>query len=363
MKTKGIIIALIFVLYLLTSISFAGTVYYADSDRPDDSGDGLSWATAKKTLDAFDAILARGDTVVCRGTFGVWTPQSSYAGGSGTYTIFIDEYRYNSGVHLANPDTVWSATITGTVTYGSSDRGMKLIGFVWNAASRLIIGTGCGDNWFLQCKFLIGQEYAVYLSDSADSLYFVSCLFIHNSSKYPTVLAQYNKFLNIWNCTFYGNPVTTNEVWFLDFHFENSVNYKNNVINTMFINTDASAGTDERFVWGQSGISDWDNNIYYIPKLGGTPNGCWKLINTLYNTLAAWRTALQVYDPDGETNSLYVDPEIQSASTSCYILNDSPAFGTGRDLGYGTNIGYYQGQFLPILPLIQSNRKPLIMIW
>jgi len=46
------------------------TLYYVDSTRPDDTGDGLSWATAKKTVAGVQAIgLASGDTVYLQGTF------------------------------------------------------------------------------------------------------------------------------------------------------------------------------------------------------------------------------------------------------------------------------------------------------
>jgi hypothetical protein len=47
----------------------AGTIY-ANAERPDDSGDGLSWATAKKTIQAAVELTADGDTVwVTNGTY------------------------------------------------------------------------------------------------------------------------------------------------------------------------------------------------------------------------------------------------------------------------------------------------------
>jgi len=40
------------------------TLFYADASRPDDSGDGLSWATAKQTIQAAVDLAADGDTVL-----------------------------------------------------------------------------------------------------------------------------------------------------------------------------------------------------------------------------------------------------------------------------------------------------------
>ena len=42
----------------------SGTFFYADASRQDDSGDGLSWATAKQTIQAAVDLAADGDTVL-----------------------------------------------------------------------------------------------------------------------------------------------------------------------------------------------------------------------------------------------------------------------------------------------------------
>ena len=41
-----------------------GATYYADRSRPDDSGDGKTWATAKRTLQAAVDLSLKGDTVL-----------------------------------------------------------------------------------------------------------------------------------------------------------------------------------------------------------------------------------------------------------------------------------------------------------
>ena len=52
-----------------------GYVYYVDAARPDDSGDGCSWSTAKKTIQGAVDLTSGGDTV--------WVTNGVYAAGGG----------------------------------------------------------------------------------------------------------------------------------------------------------------------------------------------------------------------------------------------------------------------------------------
>lgn len=93
---------LFLVFSLLTcSLSWAATTYYVDAARPDDTGDGLSWATAKKTVGAAITAAANGDIIeLAGGTFGGFTLNKRLtiigAGKSGGTTI-------NSAVTLNAP--------------------------------------------------------------------------------------------------------------------------------------------------------------------------------------------------------------------------------------------------------------------
>jgi hypothetical protein len=49
-----------------------GQVFYADATRPNDTGDGLSWATAKKSLQAAIDIASCGDEIWVKA--GVYKP-------------------------------------------------------------------------------------------------------------------------------------------------------------------------------------------------------------------------------------------------------------------------------------------------
>ena len=53
-----------FLAFLLMGMSAQGATYYVDAGRPDDSGDGLSWATAKNSIQAAVDCTAAGDAVV-----------------------------------------------------------------------------------------------------------------------------------------------------------------------------------------------------------------------------------------------------------------------------------------------------------
>jgi len=61
---------IIFVLIMNVNSILYSETYYVNSSRPDDGGNGLSWATAKKTLTAFAGMLSAGDTVVAKGAWG-----------------------------------------------------------------------------------------------------------------------------------------------------------------------------------------------------------------------------------------------------------------------------------------------------
>jgi len=52
------------VLVSLVAGVIQAATYYVDASRPDDSGDGLSWATAKKTIQAAVYLAGDGDTVL-----------------------------------------------------------------------------------------------------------------------------------------------------------------------------------------------------------------------------------------------------------------------------------------------------------
>lgn len=60
----------------ILTAEFAAQTYYADASRPDDSGDGLSWATAKQTLQAAIDLAPDGYGDTVRVADGIYAPRS-----------------------------------------------------------------------------------------------------------------------------------------------------------------------------------------------------------------------------------------------------------------------------------------------
>ena len=53
-----------FMLFTASGLGYGANTYYVDAARPDDSGDGANWATAKKTIQAAVVLATNSDTVL-----------------------------------------------------------------------------------------------------------------------------------------------------------------------------------------------------------------------------------------------------------------------------------------------------------
>ena len=72
---------------LLIANAAWGVTYYVDASRPDDTGDGLSWATAKQTIQAGVDLAGDGDAVVV--TNGVYDSGGAVVHGGLTNRVSI----------------------------------------------------------------------------------------------------------------------------------------------------------------------------------------------------------------------------------------------------------------------------------
>ncbi|WP_438449199.1 family 16 glycoside hydrolase [Gorillibacterium sp. sgz5001074] len=113
-----LLLLLSFFAYPAPEAKAAGTIYYVDSSRPDDSGDGLTQGTAWKTLTKVNATtFMPGDTIRFKAG-GVWTGQL-YPKGSGVNgsPIIIESYGtgnkpiINGNGLAANPDATGGAAV------------------------------------------------------------------------------------------------------------------------------------------------------------------------------------------------------------------------------------------------------------
>ena len=113
-------LAILILLFLCKLVNGTGTYIFVDAGRPDDSGNGLSWTTAKKTLQAALNIAVSGDNIwVKKGTY---YPTSAYDL-TNTSRYYHFRMKNNVGIYggfagtepttfnLANRDLVTNETI------------------------------------------------------------------------------------------------------------------------------------------------------------------------------------------------------------------------------------------------------------
>ena len=103
---KTIIYFLLFLMFCANSILLS-TTYYVDNSRPDDTGEGTSWATAKKTIQAAINVASSGDVILVKYN----------SSGSTTYSITASLTINGKDLKLTSDDgdgtgwDIWHASI------------------------------------------------------------------------------------------------------------------------------------------------------------------------------------------------------------------------------------------------------------
>jgi len=118
---------------------FAGTLY-ADAARPDDSGDGLSWATAKRTLQGAVAAAVDNDTVLAAP--GLYQEGAAVTPNEKTAGYLLNRVVITNQITLRSRDGNAATVIQGAFDSGSGDlygRGRRSRG----DRARLASGAGC----------------------------------------------------------------------------------------------------------------------------------------------------------------------------------------------------------------------------
>jgi hypothetical protein len=134
----------IFVTMLLAALSAFSTDYYADASRPDDSGAGTSWATAKKTIQAAVNLTINGDMVFV--TNGIYNRGSAVTPGASlpnrvvaTNTIVIQSVNGPAATIIQGQGPIGIDAVRGVYLSG----GAQLVGFtIENGTTR---STGNGE--------------------------------------------------------------------------------------------------------------------------------------------------------------------------------------------------------------------------
>lgn len=324
-------------LILFCWVSFLNAdINFISANTGNDSNGGTGWGDAWLTIGNLVANAANGDTNYVVGLF-----QETYAPAH-TDMFFLDSTRAADGWDEFQPDTVWSATFDGDTNarfmdISTGDHRLKFVGisFLEGTADAVLLRNSADDAWFQQCKF---TGLGVFLS-SIDTATFISCLFLSPTATATGILEQspVAEMLTLHNNTFYGNWTTA--VW--GAVVMDSADVRNNIMQNISttdfdvtIRIDAVSEAPALFMQGR-----WDFNIYESAENNGD---VWRF-SAFFGLIATWRDSVDNYAGTGaEGNSLNADPSLQNVTTTAYILDTSNAFEAGTDLGFGTDIGYYQ---------------------
>jgi len=244
----------------------------------------------------------------------------------------------NSGSNnkrFAAPDTakLWSSSIDGgtfAIDFSGDDYYTVFGIHVFGASTHTIrMRSGSDNNAIFQCKFTGAALAEVAYRAANDSV--ISCLFLSSANTAFDTGTGFGTGNVVLNNTMYGSNSVT--AW----NVQNSgggMKYRNNIAyNTSSTTPDHAGRTTDRGV-----IDDFNNNIWYAPDVTNT----WEFNGASFDLLATWVDSVNNNDVDGATNSLNTDPALQAVTRTAHILDTSAAFEAGTDLGYGTDIGYYQ---------------------
>jgi len=348
---------------ILFSTNTYGTVYFLHQDA-EPLGNGLSWDTAWDNWgDTMAGALSPDDTVVVAGTLGNFVVDC--VGTLEQHIVFIDSFRYHNGYDINYPPSTWSCTIgcsfgTGIALVDTNDY-LEFIGFNIYSESDgnypcvSMNGLFHSENlvvWFKQCRFYNasidgGSAGAVFRGVFRISVDFSSSLFITHDY-FLDVGNMYQDDSNVIfdNCTFFvaGNSATDLIfVMVADDLNERGYSVRNCILYNNYTDNDTYANSFQIADDYAGNIIDFDYNCIYSPKTSYV-----SCIDTVWNnTIEEHRIEVQKIDIDGATHSMFADPILQDTSgvnAVCTIKSGSPCWGTGVDIGYGGNIGWWQGR-------------------
>ncbi len=156
--------------YLYSSDPTVGaTAYYVDANQPDDSGDGLSWETAKSTIQAaINATKNCGDQVII--TPGIYTGLGNYGLDPGGKAIIIQSTAPNAPEVVAS--TIIDPNREGRGFYFHSSETTRCV------VSGLTITNGQGPGEDIEDRW-ISRGGAILCSASSPTI--INCTIIGNS--------------------------------------------------------------------------------------------------------------------------------------------------------------------------------------
>ncbi len=230
--TRGLAVCLLAALVACTAAAQAAT-FYVDAARPDDSGNGLSWDTAKKTVQAGINAAASGDAVwVKAGTYVETITMKSnlslYGGFAGTEAAVGDRNILANGSTL-NASTLGTRYHVVTMNGLTNARldGMSVGGGLANGSGQDKLGAGiyCSSlnstNTIANCLIVgnVASDYGSGIACLAGSSPLIStCVLLGNGiSQSPLLLSAGGAALycsasspTVESCTMGANYASTN---------------------------------------------------------------------------------------------------------------------------------------------------------
>ncbi len=302
------------------------TTYYADAARPDDSGNGLSWAAAKQSIQAAVDLAADGDTVlVTNGTYN-------------TGSVVTPGYLLPNRVCITKPIQVQSVngpdvtTIAGVGPVGNSairgvfmTNGCSLAGFT--IANGGCITGGDGDM----------DQSGAGLWAAADCIV-SNCLIVANTAAHRAG--------GIYGGQIYNSVVRGNTVNFS----AGGGAFRATLNNCLISENTAVYGGGMAYCTLNNCTVTKNNGEYGGGTHNGTINNCiiWSNIASVHddNILAGTATVQNTCSPDGVTNGvngcITGDPKFMDAANSNYSLQArSPCVNAGNNAYAPTNSAPY----------------------
>jgi hypothetical protein len=280
---------------------------YADARNGNDSNDGLSWATAKKTLGSSVTAASTGDTIYCVGVFHEavfypWNTKGSITFQAVGFAILDGQLDLPTGVTLTGVGA-------GTLKFvGFTFRNFYSIGFY-------LVGNGGGVT--LENCIVEGIPYGMYMPASSGPIVPLTltntimrgcrlwAVYVEGSGCQITYRVSQCTFVNCGNGIRHW-PATGTSVAVLRSIFHNIPGYMIYAVTAGYW-----AGPFDFNCYDFTG----SNTLYF----GGA-----------YTSLSAWKAAIAIYDQ----NSISVDPLFLDEAKNLHRLkNTSPAVIDARILG------------------------------
>jgi hypothetical protein len=199
---------------VLLAMPASATVRYVDASRPDNAGDGLTWAAAHKYLQTALAAAVDGDQIwVAQGTY---KPTTSTTDRNATFVMKEGVAIYGGftsgqmNLNDRNTDPATNGTVLSSDIDGDGTARNNSFHIVYNDSNALTLRavldgfTIRGGNTYQYPSSPLSEGSAIYNNSSSPLI--ANCLFSFNaSSGAPGAIYSKNSSLHLSKCTFQNN--------------------------------------------------------------------------------------------------------------------------------------------------------------